>query len=126
MPKTEKQVIGAWGEEQAALFLLQEGYEVFERNYRVRQGEIDIIAWHEKRHFGRTLCFIEVKTRAANDGSAERATGREKLGNILKTARMYCVEKGIPDTIPIQFEQVSVYQQKDGGAFIQTFVIPVE
>ncbi len=110
MSKTDKQELGAWGEEEAASFLLQEGYDIIERNYQVRKGEIDIIAWHDKYHWGKTLCFIEVKTRSYGEGSAERATGEKKVGNIFHSARMYCLEHNIDiDHTPIQFEQVSVY-----------------
>ena len=45
-------------EEIAIQYLLQQGYQVLERNYRCRFGEIDLIAQD-----GSTLAFIEVKTR---------------------------------------------------------------
>ena len=75
MSQTKKQEIGAWGEDIAVRMLSEKGYEIVDRNFEIREGEIDIIAWHEKPYFGRTLCFIEVKTRGGEQGSAERATG---------------------------------------------------
>ncbi len=126
MAKTKKQKIGKWGEEQAALFLVENGYEVIERNFHTRQGEIDIIAWHEKEHFGRTLCFVEVKTRSYGVGSAERATGKGKLKKIFWAAKAYCLDQDIDtERIPIQFEQVSVYFNKSAGtAKLKLFEIP--
>ena len=54
--------VGSWGEDIAARFLVQKGYAIICRNFHARVGEIDIIAWHEEKLFGKTLCFIEVKT----------------------------------------------------------------
>lgn len=50
--------LGATGESIACRFLEKQGYNIIERNYRCRSGEIDIIAMERD-----TLCFVEVKTR---------------------------------------------------------------
>lgn len=127
MTMTEKQKLGAWGEEQAALFLIKNDYEIVDRNYRQKQGEIDIICWHEKAHHGRTLCFVEVKTRGISDGSAERATQGKKMPRMLFTARQYCLSHHINiETTPIQFEQVSVFPNGDDSPGIRHRVILVE
>lgn len=120
--------IGAWGEEQAALFLVRQGYEIVDRNYRAMKAEIDIVAWHAKYHWGRTLCFIEVKTRTFDDGSAERATREEKKKHIRRAAAAYCIERGIDTmTTPIQFEQISVYaDKKTKRVRLRMYVIPLE
>lgn len=123
----EKQIKGQWGEDHAQRFLISSGYEIIECNFRAgKMGEIDIIAWHKKSHFGKTLCFIEVKTRKFDDGSAERAVDFRKQGHIFRVARAYCIDRGInTDTTPIQFEQISIYQT--GRDFdIRHYVIPVE
>lgn len=126
MAMTEKQEVGAWGEEQAALFLLRHGYEIVERNYQCRMGELDIVAWQIVRKV-RTLCFVEVKTRGYGIGSAERATQGPKLPRIFSAARHYCVSHGINiNTTPIQFEQVSVYFNKISRTVnLKKYVIPV-
>lgn len=49
---------GRWGEELAVWVLRLQGYRILTRNLRTRTAEIDIIAQK-----GRTLCFIEVKSR---------------------------------------------------------------
>lgn len=54
-PKTE---LARKGEELACLHLQSKGYTLIQRNYRIGQGELDIIARH-----GKDLVFIEVKTR---------------------------------------------------------------
>ena len=97
-----------------------------ETNFSIREGEVDIIAWHDKYHFGETLVFVEVKTRTSMDGSAERSVGKNKLGKIFKAAKAYCLRNYIDvNNTPIQFEQVSVYMV-GGGEDIRHYVIPVE
>lgn len=52
--------LGAAGEQLAAEHLTRRGFEIVERNFRTRWGELDIIA---AQH--RTIVFCEVKTRVA-------------------------------------------------------------
>lgn len=54
----EKQNFGKAGEDFAAIVLQLSGYEIVQRNYRCRAGEIDIIAARD-----RELFFVEVKSR---------------------------------------------------------------
>lgn len=77
--------IGNYGETIATEHLLEKRYEIIERNYRLKTGEIDIIA--TKDDF---LVFVEVKLR--KDGSFARpgtAVNREKMNKIVKTALHY-------------------------------------
>lgn len=106
--------IGKEGEQIAADFLLERGYQIVSRNFSNRTGETDIIAWHQKPYFGRTLCFVEVKYRSNDDGSAERSVGTKKQKNMSNSARKYCLEHGVDiDHTPIQFEQISIYGAGD-------------
>ena len=50
---------GKYGEQLAAEFLSENGYEIIERNYRYKHAEIDIIARQ-----GEALIFVEVKLRS--------------------------------------------------------------
>lgn len=50
--------LGASGEELAAQFLCQKGYQILARNLKSRYGEIDILARH-----GDILVIVEVKTK---------------------------------------------------------------
>ncbi|MDO8483242.1 MAG: YraN family protein [bacterium] len=54
---TQKQVTGNLGEDIATRFLEKKGFEIIERNYRKKFGEIDIVA---KR--AEIVHFVEVKT----------------------------------------------------------------
>ena len=64
--QNSKQVLGATGEEIAVDYLVSQGYVVFDRNWRSKGGEIDIIA-SEKFNSQDELIFIEVKTRSSRD-----------------------------------------------------------
>ena len=55
---SRKSQIGAWGENAATQFLLGKGYVVITKNYRVRGGELDIVAAQ-----GTALVIVVVKTR---------------------------------------------------------------
>ncbi len=127
MSQTQKQETGKWGEQFAVDFLLGRGYEIVARNYSSKVGEIDIICYVSERRFGRTLVFVEVKTRSAQKqtGMAERAVGKEKRLRMQRAAQWYCLEHGINvDRTPIQFEQVSVYREKGGGIACRQYVLP--
>ena len=67
------QSVGRWGEETAAAYLNQRGYEILARNARTPYGEIDIIA--RRRNL---IVFIEVKARASLDDAAYAVTPRQQ------------------------------------------------
>jgi putative endonuclease len=58
---TKKQRIGAFGEEVISKYLVARGDEILERNWRIREGEIDIVS------LGKDGIFhcVEVKTRSS-------------------------------------------------------------
>lgn len=59
MGDTERRALGRWGEELAGRYLAERGMRVVDRNWRCRQGEIDIVAMD-----GECLVVCEVKTRS--------------------------------------------------------------
>ncbi|MCI8703186.1 MAG: YraN family protein [Anaerotignum sp.] len=67
------------------------GYEILERNYRRRDGEIDIIAQKD----GYTV-FTEVKYRKnSRNGFPSEAVDWRKQQSIIRTAKAYVAEKGL-------------------------------
>lgn len=56
----DKQKLGKWGEDQGCSYFIANGYQILQRNYRCRFGEIDIIAQKTGQ-----LIFAEVKTRTS-------------------------------------------------------------
>lgn len=76
---------GKKGEQLAVKFLKNLGYKIIENNFKVRYGEIDIIALE-----GNTLVFIEVKTRNTHKyGRPEETISSRKLLTIIQTAQHY-------------------------------------
>lgn len=76
---------GRYGEELACQFLKKLGYKIIERNFRIRGGEIDIIATDDN-----TLVYIEVKTRSSyRFGRPEEAVTRWKLKFLERAAKFY-------------------------------------
>jgi putative endonuclease len=78
--------LGAFGERIAAAHLEAKGYRIRDRNFRTREGEIDIIAEH-----GCTLVFVEVRTRRGDaQGSPSESVTATKAAHILAAAQAYC------------------------------------
>jgi len=76
---------GKWGEDRAAAYLMMKGYRVLERNYRVPQGEIDLIASRNG-----TVVFVEVKSRKGKlQGSPLEAVSPHKVGRLSAAAAVY-------------------------------------
>ena len=79
------QILGRFGEEKAADCLISEGYRILQRNFRCRQGEIDIIAKD-----GGILSFTEVKLRKNADfGNACEFVTSKKQQKIIRAAEYY-------------------------------------
>jgi putative endonuclease len=80
-----KKELGAKGEGIAVRFLKDRGYKIVERNYRIRLGEIDIIAEQ-----GGDLVFIEVKTRTGlSYGTPFESVTMQKQKQLSKVALEY-------------------------------------
>lgn len=78
--------IGNIGEESVCKYLMDMGYEIAVRNYRIRGGEIDIIAVNDDY-----IAFVEVKSRKPDSMvSGFEAINKRKRGLIVKTAYDYC------------------------------------
>lgn len=120
--KTEKQILGTWGEQVASQWLVKNGYTIITNNYSCPPGEIDIVASKDS-----VLSFIEVKTRRGYPGSAERAVGFFKQDHLLRAAKYYCRQWNIDLlSTSIQFEQISIYcSPKDKKVQISKYFLPV-
>jgi putative endonuclease len=82
--------LGDWGESLAADHLAAKGYEIVERNWRCKQGEIDIVAWA-----GLQLVFVEVKTRRGQTmGSPEEGLTQRKANRLMQLAGIYVAQMG--------------------------------
>ncbi len=61
MQTKSNQRMGAFGEEVVSQYVITRKFEIIARNWRIREGEIDIIALQPNGVF----TFIEVKTRSS-------------------------------------------------------------
>ncbi len=87
--------VGKKGEDEACIFLEKKGYKVIERNFRGKNGEIDIIALEQN-----VLVFIEVKTRTSSQfGTPFEAITHWKLEALIRTAQFY---KAFHQNVPNQ------------------------
>jgi putative endonuclease len=108
----KKKELGAKGEEVAVSYLKSRGYRIVERNYRIRFGEIDIIAEQ-----GDDLVFIEVKTRSGTlFGSPFESVTKQKQKQLSKVALEYISKQGFHDR-PARFDVVGIELQKGSEMF---------
>ncbi len=70
---TAVRALGAEGEDLAARWYEDHGYEVLERNWRRREGEVDLIVRQ-----GKTVVFCEVKTRTTDRFGTGRRVGARR------------------------------------------------
>ena len=100
-----KRQVGTEKENLAAEYLKKKGYFIIEKNYRVRQGEIDLIA-----RDGMCIVFVEVKYRTnGRSGDALEAVTGAKIRQISKMALFYLNQKKISiDNTPIRFDVIGI------------------
>ena len=98
---------GKWGEEIAANYLLEHGFEILARNWRYEHKEIDIIATKSN-----CIYFVEVKTRHGEEWNAEEAiTGK-------KRAFMWYAMMGWklqhPSPMPVKYSAIAIVIKAPG------------
>jgi len=82
---TKRKEIGAIGEKLAADYLKKREYKIIQRNFRCREGEIDIIAQK-----GEYLVFVEVRTkRNTAFGTPEESVNLSKREKLISLANAY-------------------------------------
>ena len=95
--------LGERGEAAAARFLKRQGYAIVERGARAGRGEIDLVAVD-----GRTVVFVEVKTRTSDAaGLPYEAVDEAKQGRLTRLALVYLKRHGLLE-YPARFDVVSV------------------
>ena len=99
---SKRDALGERGENVAARYLRNQGYKIIIRNYRNDVGEIDIIA-----RDGKTLVFVEVKTRAYDDPTPEEQVHTAKQQQLTRVAKVYLTRYGSPQP-PARFDVVAI------------------
>lgn len=103
---------GLAAEEMAARYLETKGFRILERRYRIRQGEIDLIAETPDDN-GSSVVFFEVKYRKDLDyGRPSLAVDRRKMQRIIQTARHYMAANHLGETA-VRFDILEIWWEKD-------------
>lgn len=117
---TEKRKFGNLGEDLACRFLMKQSFNIVERNYLKKCGEIDIITKKDN-----IIHFIEVKsvswetisnvsheTRDIDTYRPEDNIHQWKLERLSKTIQLYLLERNVSPETDWQFDVVTVYIDK--------------
>jgi putative endonuclease len=110
-----KDAVGRYGEQVAVDHLEAAGLSILARNWRCREGEIDIVA-----RDGTDLVFVEVKTRSSLAfGSPAEAVDRTKSARIRQLALRWLMaqrETGAPEFwSALRFDVVAVVRNGPAG-----------
>lgn len=101
--------LGRRGEELAARHLAKLGFVVLSKNWRCREGELDLVATD-----GRTLVVCEVKTRTgAKFGDGAEAVTPDKMARIRRLTSHWLSAHHV-GWCRIRFDVISIYVREDG------------
>jgi putative endonuclease len=108
-----RRALGAFGERVAAAHLEAKGYRILERNYRCREGEIDIVAAAAD-----CLVFVEVRTRrGGSQGSPKESVTARKASRLAALSEAYCQER--PDLPPDRRIDVVAVELSPAGRLLR-------
>ncbi len=104
--------VGRLGEQLASQFLQEQGYQILQRNFYTKRGEIDIIARQQRQ-----IIFVEVKTRTNETfGTPAEAVNTAKKKHIYQTAKYYAYQTK-QEGKEMRFDVVEVWIQEGKVAF---------
>ncbi len=111
MPTDRRRLLGATGEQLAADHLVRAGFQILDRNYRTRWGELDIIACDDHQ-----IVFCEVKCRVANRAGRDplESIHRSKRTQVRRMAGQWLSERGHPRVSDLRFDAIGVTLFPDG------------
>ena len=106
----EHNELGKWGEDEATLYLENEGYVVIDRDWKAGKRDLDILAVSPD---GKTLVVVEVKTRSGEEyQQPEEAVDVRKMRNLAIAANTY-VKEQIEEQLGEEYLEMSPL---DGGS----------
>lgn len=113
-----RRALGSRGEALAEAALREKGYRVVARNWRCREGEVDLVA-----RDGADWVFVEVRTRRGEEGpSPEESLTRVKQRRLLRLAEAFLQAHGLQevawrvDVVAVEFD--------GGGRLLRLEVLP--
>lgn len=103
-----KRETGTEWERVAAEYLAKQGMRIVETNFRSRQGEIDLIGYHQGY-----LVFVEVKYRSGSGkGAALEAVDYRKQCRICRVADYYRYLHGMGDNVSVRYDVVGIQKSE--------------
>ncbi len=111
MSANRRSTTGAIGEQLAAEHLTRRGFQILERNYRSRWGELDIIACDRQR-----IVFCEVKCRIAARELRDplESVHAQKRAKLRRMAARWLAERDHPRVNQLRFDAIGVTLALDG------------
>jgi len=110
-----RRAVGAYGERLAERNLTEQGMIVLARNWRCRDGEVDLIL----RDGADTIVFCEVKTRRSDRfGTPAEAVGFAKVRRLRRLAARWLAESA-HEAREVRFDLVSVLPQPRGATQVE-------
>ena len=94
--------VGREAEDQAADYLLAQGYTLVTRRFKGRRGEIDIVALD-----GEVMVFVEVKLRRSKEYIAEESIGRRKTELMVEAAGEFLLQHAQPEH-PARYDVIAI------------------
>ncbi len=108
MSDYERHILGNNGEKIASEYLEKNNYEIIKRNFRCKQGEIDIIAYDNKN---REYVFVEVKTRTNFEyGKPVDSVNKMKQKHIVSATKYYIYLHNLENKY-IRFDIIEIYKK---------------
>lgn len=109
--RDDRKPLGNFGERVAVAHLEAKGYGIIERNFRVPEAEIDIVA----RDSDDVIVFIEVRTRRGGaTGMAELSVDTRKQRQLLRAVERYVDEHPEHAEAPLRIDVITVELRADG------------
>ena len=99
--------LGKKGEKLAIDFLIKNGYQILEKNYRYLKAEVDIIAQKEN-----ILAVVEVKTRSTDYfGDPQDFVNPKKIKLLLSAIDYYVIEKDLD--VEVRFDIIAIIHKNN-------------
>lgn len=100
--------LGTKGEELAVDFLIKNGYDILDRNYRFDKAEVDIIAQKDT-----ILAIIEVKTRSTIDfGNPQDFVKPKQIQRLVKAVDEYVIINELD--VEVRFDIIAIIKEGKG------------
>jgi len=111
MVKSLNRQTGNLGEDLAASHLKKNRYQIVEKNFQTRFGEIDIISLTPDKQ---TLVFIEVKTKTGDYfGTPEDMFNSHKLHQVYRMSQIYLQDKPVYQNLSARIDVIAIILNPD-------------